>query len=499
MEIFSFDIITLFTWQNMLAIIMGVLFGICIGMMPGLGPTVGVALILPVTYTMGTVPAILLLVALYQAAEYGGSISAITLGIPGTASAVATTLDGHPMSKMGFPGRALGYSLYSSVFGGIFGGIVLLLLIAPLTKIAIKFSDPEIFLIALLGLVSVVGLGSKDIPKSVVSVLLGLLLSTMGMDVFTGISRFTMDIPSLSDGIPFVALITGLFAVPEVINLAIGNLDAVYVSDTRNLKVSLAWNEFKEILRTVLKGSVIGTIIGIIPGVGPSAATWISYAEAKRVSREPERFGKGAPDGIAASESANNACVGGALLPLLSLGIPGSGTIAVISSAFIIKGIQPGPQVFQTQSDLILGIIWGFLLATIVLWIVGKYMTAFFARLLTIPNYVLLVIVFFAAMIGAYGTRYNLFDVGVAFTVGCIGFFVSRLDYSFPCFVMAFILGKLIETSLRRSLMLSRGSYAIFFTRGYCIAILCIILLVVSLTIYSRVKKRRNAGERTPI
>jgi len=474
MDIFAFDLLSLFTWQNITAILMGVLIGISIGMMPGLGPTVGVALVLPVTYTMSTVPAILLLVALYQAAEYGGSISAITLGIPGTASAVATTLDGNPMSKKGYPGKALGYSLYSS--------FLLLVLIGPLTKMAIRFSDPEIFLIALLGLVSVVGLGSKDIPKSIISVIFGLLLSTVGIDVFTGISRFTLDIPSLSEGIPFVALITGLFAVPEVINLATGNLGKVYVSDTKNLKVRLSLKEFRPVIKTILKGSVIGSIIGIIPGVGPSAATWISYAEAKRSSKTPEEFGKGAPEGIAAPESANNACVGGALLPLLSLGIPGSGTIAVISSAFIIKGIQPGPQVFQTQPDLILDIIWGFILATFVVLVVGKYA----------PNYVLLTIVFFAAMIGAYGTRFNLFDVGVAFTIGTIGFFLSRLDYSFPCFVMAFILGNLIEVSLRRSLMLSRGSYAIFFTRSYSIAIMVIIAAVVFFTIYSRVKKARQ-------
>ncbi|MGI6790297.1 tripartite tricarboxylate transporter permease [Aminivibrio sp.] len=492
MDIFAFDLLSLFTWQNVTAILMGVLIGISIGMMPGLGPTVGVALVLPVTYTMSTVPAILLLVALYQAAEYGGSISAITLGIPGTASAVATTLDGNPMSKKGYPGKALGYSLYASFCGGLFGGVLLLVLIGPLTKMAIRFSDPEIFLIALLGLVSVVGLGSKDIPKSIISVIFGLLLSTVGIDVFTGVSRFTLDIPSLSEGIPFVALITGLFAVPEVINLATGNLGTVYVSDTKNLRVGLSLREFRPVIKTILKGSVIGSIIGIIPGVGPSAATWISYAEAKRSSKTPEEFGKGAPEGIAAPESANNACVGGALLPLLSLGIPGSGTIAVISSAFIIKGIQPGPQVFQTQPDLILGIIWGFILATFVVLVVGKYATAFFARLLTIPNYVLLTIVFFAAMIGAYGTRFNLFDVGVAFTIGTIGFFLSRLDYSFPCFVMAFILGNLIEVSLRRSLMLSRGSYAIFFTRSYSIAIMVIIAAVVFFTIYSRVKKARQ-------
>lgn len=486
----SFDFLILFTWQNILAIFMGVLFGVCIGAMPGLGPTVGVALILPVTYTMDILPSILLLVALYMGAEYGGSISAILLGIPGTASAVATTLDGTPMSKAGFPGKALGYSLISSVCGGIFGCLVMLLLISPLTKMAIKFSDPELFLIAVFGLVSVIGLGSKDIFKSLISVLLGLLLSTVGVDVFTGTRRFTLGIISLTDGVSFIALITGLFAFSEVLNLATGSLDKIYVTDTKHLIVGISLKEFKGIIKTILKGSAIGTIIGIIPGLGPSAAAWLSYTEAKRSSKHPETFGQGEPIGIAACESANNACVGGALLPLLTLGIPGSGTIAVISSAFIIKGLQPGPQVFQNQPDLIYAIIWGLLLSVFVMWIVGKYINGFWSRLLTLPNYILLNIIFLATIIGAYGSRYNIFDIIIALVFGCIGFFVSKLDYSFPCFIMAFILGSLLEESLRRSLMISHGSYSIFVTRSYSIAILFLIVLVICITFYNKCKKK---------
>ncbi len=257
-----------------------------------------------------------------------------------------------------------------------------------------------------------VGLGSKDIPKSIISVIFGLLLSTVGIDVFTGVSRFTPRHSLLSEGIPFVALITGLFAVPEVISLATGNLGTVYVSDTKNLRERLSLKEFRPVIKTIPQGLRDRIDHRHHPRRWPQCRHMDPPTPRRSGHRRPpKRPGKGAPEGIAAPESANNVRSSKAASPLLSLGIPGSGTIAVISSAFIIKGIQPGPQVFQTQPDLILGIIWGFILATFVVLVVGKYATAFFARLLTIPNYVLLTIVFFAA-IGAYGTRFNLFDVG---------------------------------------------------------------------------------------
>lgn len=488
-----YDFSQLFTWGNLFAMVFGTLFGLFIGALPGLGPTVGVALLLPLTYTMEPVQAILMLVALYQAAEYGGSITSIVLGIPGTAAAVVTVLDGNTMAKEGYPGKALAYSLIPSTIGGLIGILALMMLTVPLTQLTIKFADPELFLIALLGLISVVSLSSKDISKSVISVLLGLLLGTIGLDVFTGSARFTMGSIHLMEGLSLIAVLTGLFAITEVLTMVTGDLRKRYVTNTQNLKVSLTWNELKSVWKSTTKGSIIGVMAGIIPGLGASAASWISYTEAKRTSKNPEKFGKGEPNGIAAPEAANNAVVGGALVPLLTLGIPGSATVAVIMGAFMIQGIQPGPQVFKNEPDLIYGIFWGFFVATILMYIFGKYTTSIWARLLTIPNYILIPIVFIASIIGAYAHRESLFDVWIALFIGLVGFMIKKLDYSFPAFILAFVLGPLMESSLRRSLMLSDGSYSIFISRGYSIGVIILILAIVSATVYGTWKRKKSS------
>lgn len=489
----SFDFSIIFSFYSLFFITLGVVLGLLVGALPGLSASVGVAVLLPLTFTMDPLHAVLMLAALYAAAEYSGSITAIILGIPGTASAVPIALDGHPIAKAGNPGRALGYSLNAAVLGGIFGALVLLLLTVPLSRIALRFSDPEIFLLALLGLVSVVGLGSKDIPKSVISVLLGLLLGSIGMDVFTGMPRFTMGNWTLMDGLSLVALITGLFAFSEIFNMSQGNLGTRHVTDTRNLRVHITWQEFKGVYRNILRGSIIGTIVGIIPGLGPTMGSWIAYTEAKRTSKNPEAFGKGEPNGIVAPEAASNAVVGGALLPLLTLGIPGSATVAIILVALLIHGVQPGPRVFIEQPNLIYGIIWGYLLANIIMYIVARLITAQSARLLMIPAYVLLPIILMAALIGSYGARSgNMFDVGTALVIGGVGYFVRRLDYSFPGFILAFVLSGLIESSLRRSLMISQGSFDIFFTRTYSLIVIAMIALIIASSFYSYYRKRKN-------
>ncbi len=481
--------------DNFLAIAFGTLFGMAVGAMPGLGPTVGVAIAMPITYGMDILPAVLLLVALYQGAEYGGSISAITLGIPGTASASATVIDGNSLAKKGFPGKALGYSLMASSTGGLLGGVVLLFFMAPLARIAFKFSDPEMFLIATFGLITIITLGSKDIPKSMVALLFGLLLRTVGTDLLSGTDRFTLDIPSMHEGFVFIAVVTGLFAFSEVLNMSGGELGRATVTNTENLRVGISPREYKPLIPTILKSSGIGVILGIIPGLGPSAAAWVAYNEAKRAHPEKD-FGNGEPLGIASCESANNACVGGALLPLLSMGIPGSSTIAVLASAFLMKGIQPGPQVLVKQPELIFGILWGFIIAVAALLLIGKLFTTLTSRLLTIPNYILLAIILMAIIIGSFGARNNMFDVYVALVVGICAFILVKLDYPYPSFLMAFVLGNLIETSFRRSLTLSRGSYMIFLQRPICAALLVLTAALIGHAVYSSIKKRRAAATR---
>ena len=494
MSVFQYDFSNLFCVQSLLALVAGTMIGMLVGALPGLGPSVGCALLIPITYTMDTIPAILLLIALYQGAEYGGSISSIVLGVPGTAAAVATSLDGNAMAKKGYPGKSLGYSLYSSTLGGLIGCVILMTLTVPLMQITIKFSDPELFLISMLGLLSIITLGSEDVFKSIVSVVFGLIITSIGLDSLSGTERFTFGNISLLDGISLVPMLTGLFAVSEVLNMVCGDLGKVTVEKRENLNTHLTFAEVKQVMGVIIPSSLIGTFAGIVPGMGASPASWIAYTNAKRNSKSPEEFGKGAPEGIAAPESANNACVGGALVPLLTLGIPGSGTIAVVSSALVMQGIVPGPNLLTGNTDLVYSIFWGLLLATIFMFIGGRLATSLFARLLVIPNYVLAVIIFTISLIGAFAARRMMMDVWIAMIAGVIGFFMKRLKFSIPAFVLAFVLGSMVEKNLRRALMISHGSLSIFVTRPFSVVCLALNLLLILSMILRKRKERQKAN-----
>ena len=495
MSLFNYDFSILFSFTGLACVVLGILFGMLVGALPGLGPSVGCALLIPITYTMEPIPAILLLISLYMGAEYGGSISSIVLGVPGTAAAVATAIDGNEMAKKGMPGKALGYSLYSSTLGGIFGCIILMTCTIPLMKVTINFSDPELCLISLLGLVSIIMLGSEDPIKSIVAVALGLLITSIGMDLLTGMQRYTFGISSLLDGVALVPMLTGLFAISEVLNLASsGDLGSPTVRHKEGLKVKLTWEEFRRVFFLDIRSALIGTFAGVIPGMGASPASWLSYTSAKASSKHPEEFGHGSPEGISAPESANNACVAGALVPLLSLGIPGSGTIAVVASALIMQGIQPGPNLLKTELDLVNSIFWGLLLATILMFVFGRLTTSIYARLLVIPNYVLATLIFVISLIGAYAARRMMMDVWIAIIAGVFGYFMKKLKFSHPAFVLAFVLGSLIEKNFRRSLMLSSGSYSIFVTRPLACACLLANVLLILFIVFKRIREKKKAA-----
>jgi putative tricarboxylic transport membrane protein len=488
---FNYNFAELLSFANLFSICFGSIFGMVIGAMPGLGATVGAAMLLPLTYTMEPLPAVLLLVALYQGAEYGGSVASVVIGIPGTAAAVATVIDGNALAKKGFPGKSLGYSLYASTIGGFFGVFMLMSLTGPLTRLAIKLSDPEMFLIGIIGLLSVITLGSSDVYKSLLSIVLGLFMGTIGIDLFTGSFRYTFGNIYLSDGISMIALLAGLFAMGEVLNMVMGDLNKRYVTDTKNLRVKLSLKEFLEVKYTILTSAIIGTIFGIIPGLGAGPASWFAYMTAKQRSKNPETFGTGNPHGIAAPEAANNAVVGGALIPLLSLGIPGSATIAVVSSALVMQGIQPGPQVFSTNTELVYGIYWGLFFATIAMFIFGRYTTSLWASMLVCPNYILVPIVCTAALIGAYAVRHFFLDVWFAIVAAALVFFLKKIDFSVPAFVLAFVLARLIERSFRRSLMLTQGSFIVFFNRPICI----IFWAIIAFMIFSGIRRKHKESQ----
>lgn len=480
---------------NLLIIGIGTIVGLFVGALPGLGAAIGVALLLPLTYSMGTLPAILLLVSLYQAAEYGGSISAITLGIPGTPAAVATTFDGHSMARNGFPAKAIGYSLTASTIGGLWGGIVLIAFASPLANAAVKLGAPEYTLIGLLGLAAVTTLSSRDVYRSFISVLLGLLLSTVGMDTLSGYIRFSFGHMQLAEGLPLVPILIGLFAVSEVIQMISDGVNKRYSSQALGMRFGVKFKEILTVGKPILAGSIIGSLTGIIPGMGAGPASWFAYSMAKRMSKKPQDIGKGSPEGIVAPESANNATVGGALIPLLALGIPGSPTTGIILGAFIIHGIQPGPQVFSQNPALVYGLLAGFIVSVAATYILGRLTTPLWARTLAVPNYILIIFILILSLIGAYTSRVMVFDVFLALVVGLFGFFMKKLDYSLASFILAFILGDFIEINFRRSLMLSNVGYAIFIIRPFSAALLGVLIIMALFTVRGMLRQAKSKDQ----
>lgn len=495
MDVLGIDFGSLFALQNLLALLLGTFVGLVIGALPGLGATVAVVLLLPLTYSMSPLASILMLIAAYQGAEYGGSISSVILGIPGTPAAVATVIDGNAMARKGAPGKALGYSLAASTVGGIAGGLVLLFLSVPLARLAVRFSDPEFFLIGVLGLIAVAALSSSDGVKSAISVVLGLMVGTVGLDVFTGFQRYTFDRLELMEGINMVALLIGMFAFSEIFSMISNDLDKRYSSRAANLGTRLSLKEWLGVSKAISIGSLVGSLVGIFPGMGAGPASWFAYIQAKRRSRNPQEFGRGSAEGIAAPEAANNATVGGALVPLLALGIPGSPSTAIIMGAFIIHGIQPGPNIFRANADLVSGIFYGYILATLVMYALGRMVTSLFARSLTIPNTILVPVVLALSIIGTFASKGLFFDLWLALAVGAASFFLRQLNYSLPSFILAFILSPIIEQSLRRSLILSDGSYTIFVERPYSLAIVAIIALFLFGTVFREVQGRQGSPQ----
>lgn len=488
MALLEFDFSTLFTLTNLFVIIIGALIGLVFGAIPGVGSMVIIVLMLPVSFMLDPLPAILLLLSVYQSSEYGGSISSIILGIPGSPSNVATVLDGYPLAKKNNPGKALGFSLFASTIGGLFGGLVLVFLAIPVANFAITLSYPEYFLVATLGILAVAAISSKDIIKSLISGVLGLMAGTVGLDLITGEARFTLGRIELLDGLAMIPIIIGMFAFSEIATMIRENLGKRQNKEKVSVKTGLTLEEYKSVLKPTGLGGVIGSIIGIFPGTGSGTASWFGYSVAKKVSKKPEQFGDGSPEGIAGPESANNAAVGGAILPLLTLGVPGSPTIAIIMGAFIIHGIVPGPHIFTENPTLTYGILFGFLLTSVAMYFSGRIFTPLFSRVLKVPNDLLIPSVLLISIIGVFASNFMFFEIWVALIVGIIAFFMRNLDYSLPAFVLAFVLSNIIEENFRRSLLVSGGDFSIFITRPYSLILVLIILAIIITGIMKRKK-----------
>ena len=460
-----------FLWYNLLFAFMGVLLGTVVGVLPGIGPMSGVALLIPITASItsslglsnedSATSSIILLSGVYYGAMYGGSTTSILLNTPGESSSVVTALDGYQMAKQGRAGSALSIAAIGSFIGGIVTLIALIFLAEPLSRIAISFSSTEYFSLMILGLCAVCGLAGKSMTKALIMTCLGLLLATIGTDQFSGVERFTFGVLSLSEGIAFLTLAVGLFAVGEVFK-------TILQEDTQDIEIAKITSlypskeEMKESVGPIARGSILGFFIGILPGAGAILASFFSYIMEKKLSKTPEKFGKGAIAGVAGPETANNAASGGAMVPLLTLGIPSSGTAAILMGALIMYNVQPGPLLFSEHPTVAWGLIASMFIGNVMLLILNLPLVHIFAKIISTPAKYLLPVIISISIFGVLSAQNSMMDLWILLICGILGFWFTKHDYPVAPLVLSVILGPMMESNLGRALNQSQGDWSIF-------------------------------------
>ena len=457
----------------------GVVLGLVIGILPGLGPPIAIALALPFTFYLDTVPSLVLLLGIYSAAIYGGSISAIAAGIPGTGAAIATVQDGHKMFKAGRGGEALGLSLTGSIIGGLVSVVCLAFISPLLAELAVKFGPREYLAVSVFGLVVVVRVAGESLAKGLLIGALGIFLTTWGLDELNGTERYTFGSYHLYEGLPLVPFLVGLFAMSEVLIGAERVLQKIEFNE-ESLTVKLPGLKTLGKLRAnLLRSSLIGTVIGIIPGEGAAVGAFFAYSEEKRRSPNPEKFGTGIPEGIVAPETANNATVGGALVPTLTLGVPGSPAAAVLLGALLIQGLAPGPSLFSNRPDIMYSIFIGLFVINILMMFIGLMAIRFAAKLIMVPTAVIVPTVMLLSFVGIYSVSSSFFNVGVLLSAGILGYVVRKLGYSIAPLSIGFVLGPILENALRQSITIADGSVVEFFSTPIGLTIYAILALTI--------------------
>ncbi len=476
--------------QPLVAIVAGVVLGILAGAMPGLSPSMGVALLVPFTYSMQPQVALILLVSIYIAANYGGSITAVTINTPGTPSAVVTSFDGYPLTKQGKAGIGLGVSLVSSTVGGIIGTIILIFFSIPLARLAVRMHPAEYFALAIFGLTTVASLGGKNWPKAFLAAMLGLLINTIGIDPISGVKRFTFGTYRLYDGFALIPALIGLFALSEVFSrIEEYKLDKGKEAEFKKTQWPTLPDYWK-LKIAIVRSSILGTLIGIFPGAGATIAAFLSYDLAKKFSKDPDSFGKGNPEGVAAAEAANSSSVGGALVPLLALGIPGSASTAVLVGALMIHDLVPGPLLFVERPDIIYSLFAALLIANIVLLALGLFGSRLWVKVTVIPKKVLLPAILAISIIGSFAVHYSFFDVATCIGFGVAGWILKKYGFPGAPIVLGMVLGKLAETNFRRAVIM--GGYKIFFTRLPSLLLLLLALLSFAIPMYQSYKANKK-------
>lgn len=461
---------------NLLYAFIGCVLGTVIGVLPGLGPAAGTAILIPITFNLDPIGAIIMLAAIYYGAMYGGTITSVLVNVPGEAASVITCLDGYQMAKQGRAGPALGIAAIGSFIGGTFATFALMVVSLPLASFALRFGPPEIFALLVVGLSLVTGLSGRSIIAALLMTLFGLVLAMIGMDPVRGAPRFTLGIPPLYDGIGFVPVVMGLFGVGEI--LLSMESPVMEVIKTKISDLFPKKDEWRVAAGAIGRGTIIGFFLGLIPGIGAIIPTFVAYVVEKKVSKHPEKFGTGVIEGVASPETANNSYANGAMVPLLTLGIPGSPTLAVLMGAFIIHGLTPGPFLFKERPDVVWGLIASLYVGNIILLILNLPLVGFWAKLLEIRHQYLYPGILLFCILGAYSLNQSIFDVGVMIVFGVLGYIIRKLDWPLAPTILALILGPMMERALRTSLEMSGGDLSILITRPISAVLLVIAAIV---------------------
>jgi len=479
------------TIDNVAVLFVGVVIGCTVGAIPGMTATMGVALTLPFTFYLQPVTGILLLIGVYKGGIYGGSIPAILIKTPGTPAAACTVLDGFPLAQKGQANKALHMALYSSCFADFMSNIALIFFTGFIASFALKFGPPEFFALILFSLTIIAGVAGDNLARGLISACFGLLLATIGLDLIYGTERMIFGETELMGGVKFIPVLIGLFAIPEIID----HYTRKYEQKKRFAGLGdegVTMAEWKRCFKSVFRGSLIGVVMGAIPGIGGAPSAFLSYSEAKRTSKVADNFGKGELEGIAAAESGNNGVCGSTMIPLLALGVPGDVITAVILGAFMIHGLRPGPILFEQNITIVYAIFMGIMLSSVYLLIVGKAGIKLFARISEVPNSFLYPIVLVLCVFGAYAVGNTMFDLVVMIVMGMVGYFMLKFHIPAAPFLIAFILGPLLEDSFRQSLQLTRGDFSIFVRNPICWTFLAMTVLSIYVVVRRNIKLKKD-------
>jgi len=495
----SIGINTAFSGYNIFMVIIGCFAGTIIGMLPGLGPMSAIALMIPITYSFDPASAMILMAGVYYGAIFGGSTSSILINAPGVAGTVSSSFDGYPMAKSGHAGKALAIAAYSSFSGGTIAAIFLLIAAPQLAKVSLSFQSADYFALMCVGLLSIAAFASKgQFLKAMIMTAFGLALATVGQDSLSDITRFAFGNINLMDGISFVLLVMATFAMSEAFMIIFKKMEINFKASDANINklgsIKLSKDEVKEMVPVIGRTSVLGFLVGVLPGAGATIASFLAWGFERSIAsvKDKLKFGKGSIKGLAAPETANNAACTGSFVPLLTLGIPGSGTTAVMLGALLSFGVQPGPRLYVEQPEVFWAVIVSMYIGNIVLLVLNLPLIPYIARILAIPKNILVPLVLFFSVTGVYLISFNAFDIYFMAIVAFLSLILRTLNYPMPPLILGFILGGMIEKNLRRALLINDGSYSFLWERPISLFLFILMITIILLQIYQGIKKRQE-------